>query len=371
MIKVINVISDTNIGGAGKMLISFMKLTSKTEFEHLVVVPQNSLLAPELKGLGIKYIEMEGIGEKSLGMSSISKFFKLLKKYKPDIVHTHASMSARIAARLFGKCSIVHTRHSVFDQSRSKKSFPLKQINGFINNSLSDIIIAVSPAAKDNIVETGINPEKVRVVFNGVDKVDMITKEEKSKILEDYGLSQSDFICAIIARLEEVKGHDYVLEAAKILKEYKDIKIIIAGTGHIENELKKKADDLGLGNCIFTGFIKEIYKIENIMKLQLNASYGTEATSLSLLEGMSLGVPAVVSDFGGNPYVIINGKNGIVVPRRKPKPLAAAIWELYNNHTLYNEMSVNATNIYNEKFTSEAMVGNIETIYRNLARVGG
>jgi glycosyltransferase involved in cell wall biosynthesis len=69
--------------------------------------------------------------------------------------------------------------------------------------------------------------------------------------------------------------------------------------------------------------VSEIYKIENIMDLQINASYGTEATSLSLLEGMCLGVPAVVSDFGGNPYVIEDGKtaffskSGTQMPWRK------------------------------------------------------
>jgi glycosyltransferase involved in cell wall biosynthesis len=164
--------------------------------------------------------------------------------------------------------------------------------------------------------------------------------------------------------LEDVKGHDYILQAAEMLRDVPEIKIIIAGGGKLEAALRQKADKLP--NCVFTGFVKEIYKIENIMDLQLNASYGTEATSLSLLEGMSLGIPAVVSDFGGNPYVIQHGKNGLVVPKKEAKPLADAILKLYKDKALYDKLSADAAKIFDEKFTSKAMTANIEAVYNEL-----
>jgi glycosyltransferase involved in cell wall biosynthesis len=167
-----------------------------------------------------------------------------------------------------------------------------------------------------------------------------------------------------------VKGHQYVLAAAKILQEYREIKIIIAGAGQIENELRQTAREMGLNGCVFTGFVKDIYKIENIMDVQLNASFGTEATSLSLLEGMNLGIPAVVSDFGGNPYVIQNHENGIVVPKKNAKALADAILEIYRHPELYKKMSGRAVEIFNEKFTSKAMTANIESVYRELVKAG-
>ena len=73
---------------------------------------------------------------------------------------------------------------------------------------------------------------------------------------------------------------------------------------------------------IFTGFISDVDKLMSITDVQANASFGTEATSLALLEGMSLGIPAVVSDFGGNPGVIKNGQNGYIVPKQNSKALA-------------------------------------------------
>lgn len=367
MIKVINVISDTNIGGAGKMLLTFLRNFNRKEFDISVALPKGSLLIPELEKLDIQYFEVDGIGEMSFSVPAIKTLQTLFEQQQPDIVHTHASLSARIAARRYKKCGIIHTRHSVFEQSRARKSFPLKQIMGFINNYLSDVIIAVSPAAKANMVETGTKHEKVQIIFNGVDPVVPLTQDEKNLEMARLGCTEDDFICAIIARLEKVKGHEYILKAAELFKLHNNnVRIIIAGTGAELESLKLMATKMELDNCIFTGFVQDIRKIEGIMHLQLNASYGTEATSLSILEGMSLGVPAVVTDFGGNPYVVQDGVTGVVVPKKNYTAIYEAVMSLINDKNLYEQMKEKSVLRFNEIFTSTAMTENIQDVYRKL-----
>lgn len=373
MIKAINVISDTNIGGAGKILLSFLEKYDRERFDVKVVIPKNSQLKERIEALGVPAIEVDGMADDSKGKAAEAELLELFKTEKPDVVHTHASLGARRAAKKYGKCAIVYTRHSVFDQPSWKKSFPFKQINGHVNNSLADRVIAVSPAAKENIVEVGVDPEKIQVIFNGVAPAVKLTGEEKAAVREKWGVGADDFVCAIIARLEEVKGHEYVLKAAKKLMDAgENVKIMIAGNGSIENRLKAMAEDMKLTNVIFTGFIREIHEIENIMDVQLNASYGTEATSLSLLEGMSLGVPAIVSDFGGNPYVIETGVNGIVVPKRDENALCDAILKIKSDRELYDKCSEGAKKVFSEKFTVESMTRQIEDVYTELsAKKGG
>ena len=76
-------------------------------------------------------------------------------------------------------------------------------------------------------------------------------------------------------------------------------KILIAGAGGIEERLKSMASELDVGDMVhFIGFIRDIPGLLSITDVQLNASYGMEATSMALLEGFSLGIPAIVSDFG-------------------------------------------------------------------------
>lgn len=372
MIKVINVITDTNIGGAGKILLSFLEKYDRTKFDIIIIIPTNSLLKDALSKIGVRYIEVGGIADRSDAKESIHELYEIFKAEQPQIVHTHASFGARRAAKKYKKCGIIYTRHSVFDQPKYKKCFPFKQINGAVNNYYCDKVIAVSPAAKDNIVEVGVDEKKVQVIFNGIEAAKKLNQEEKIKIREKWGIKQDDFVVAIIARLEEVKGHRCVLEAAEKFKNIdKQVKIIIAGTGGIEERLRQQAESLKLDNVIFTGFIKEIYEIENIMDLQINCSYGTEATSLSLLEGMSLSIPAVVSDFGGNPYVIENQVNGLVIKKKDSEALLNAILEFKNNKELYKKCSQGSLRVFNEKFTAESMTNHIQDVYLNILKDKG
>ncbi|MDR2357221.1 MAG: glycosyltransferase [Oscillospiraceae bacterium] len=366
MIRVVNIITDSNIGGAGLVLINFMRNTDRAAFSHCVVLPEDSMLAPRLRELGIELYEIAGIAERSFSPRATGAFLRAFKELRPDVVHTHASLSARMAARLYGKCGTVHTRHCAFDVRRALTAFPLRQILGFMNNSLSDVIVAVSPAARDNLTAIGTSPTKIVTMMNGVEPVRTLTDVEKAEVRQRYAVSGDGLCCAVVARLEPYKGHEYVLEAAALLRDL-PIWFVIAGTGSSADELKEKSRALGLKNCVFTGFVTEIWEIENIMDIQINASYGTEASSLSLLEGMSLGKPAVVSDFGGNPYVISHGENGLVVPGRNAGALAGAIRELSLDPGKYAYMSRRAREIYDVEFTAEIPVRKVEQIYRGLA----
>jgi len=367
MINVVHVITDTNIGGAGQMLLTYLRRMDRNEFDIAVIVPEGAMLIPELEKTGVKVYPLKHIADKSYSRRAILGLRNVFKVMKPDIVHTHAAFSARVAARVWGKCKIIHTRHSVFDQPAYKKRFPVKQILGFLNNHYSDIIIAVSPAAKDNIVETGTNPKKIAVIYNGVEPLAPLTETEKKCEFDHYGLEFDDFICTIAARLVPEKGHDYILEAAaKLQAELPQVKVIIAGTGPQEEHLKSTASKMGLGNVIFAGFVTDVRKLFGITHILLNASYGTEATSLSLLEGMSLGLPIIASDFGGNPYVVEHGETGLLYPKNNSTALFEAIADLCADGTKYKCMSIEAKQRFEEMFTAEKMVNEIEQVYKSL-----
>ncbi len=363
MKKIIEVSSDSNIGGAGKCLLTYLENHDKSKYEVKVILPENSLLKPEIEKLNIPVIEVAGIAEKSLDFKAVSKLKKIFKEEKADLVHTHASMSARIAAKLAGS-KVVYTRHSVFEPSPKISKGLGKAINGAVNNFFADGIIAVAEAAKENLTKTGVSEKKIRVVLNGVNPLSPVNEAEKEALRNRFSVG-SDFVISIVARLEDIKGHDYFIDAAKILLE-KGVKakFIIAGTGSYEEHLKEKVKALSLENdVLFTGFIKDVDKLMCITDLQCNASYGTEATSLALLEGMSLGIPAVVSDFGGNPGVIKSGENGFLFPQKNAKAMADVIYKVYSDKELYDTLSLGANEIFNSTFTATAMTKNIESVY--------
>ena len=119
MTKIMQVLTDTNIGGAGIWLCNFAKSSIKQKYDIVAVLPRGSLLIPRIRAEGIEVIELDTIADCSFSLRSVGEIKKTIKEQKPDIIHTHASLSARIAAKL---CSVpvVHTRHCL----EGKKSFP-------------------------------------------------------------------------------------------------------------------------------------------------------------------------------------------------------------------------------------------------------
>jgi glycosyltransferase involved in cell wall biosynthesis len=87
---------------------------------------------------------------------------------------------------------------------------------------------------------------------------------------------------------------------------------------------------------------------------------------MALLAGMSLGIPAVASDFGGNPHVISDGENGLIFPKKDSAALAKAILKLKEDRQLYEKMSKRAREIYSERFTLDAMGEATYALYEQL-----
>jgi glycosyltransferase involved in cell wall biosynthesis len=368
VIRVLNIISDTNIGGAGRCVLNFLKYYDREQFEVKVILPRNSLLKPEVERLDTPVIEVDGISDKSLDWGAIGTLRKVIRAERPQVVHTHGTMSGRIAGRLAG-AKVVYTRHSVFPVSPKLSRQPGKFINGRINEFFADEIIAVAEAAKDNLTDSGIRPQRVTVLLNGVEPVTPLAGEELAQARERFRVAGGDFTVGILARLEEVKGHKYLIDAIRILREQgRPVKLIVAGVGACEAALKAQASALGLEDAVlFSGFVKDIPALLSVLDLQANASFGTEATSLALLEGMSLGLPAVVTNYGGNPGVIREGENGFLVPTHDAAALADRIARLMDDRTLYNRLSAGARELYQKKFTVQMYARNIEAVYRRAA----
>ena len=365
MIKVLNILSDTNIGGAGRLLVNYLKNFDRTKFDIAVVLPKDSDLKPAILEVGFPVYETEYGRDKSFDMKAVSEMRHIIKDFKPDIVHTHSSFSGKLAAYLSGVKSRFYTRHSAFPQPKKLTTFPGKQINGFINNTLATDIVAVAEAAKNNLTDTGVNPQKITVIINGVDEMRRTTQEEQKKLKESLGISESTFVCGISARLEDYKGHAYLLPCVKAVSEKQpDMVCLIIGGGTQEEALKKQAEQLGITDKIrFTGFVDDVAPYYNIMDLNLNCSIGTETSSLALSEGMSLSVPAIATTYGGNPYMITDGVNGYLVPERDSIAMAEKILLLMENNDILLKLSEGAREMYELKFTASVMTRQLESLY--------
>ncbi len=370
MIRVLNIISDTNIGGAGRVILNYLNYTDRTRFETLVAVPRGSLLKQPLEKAGAKVYEVDGMADRSYHKDDVKLLKALIREVKPDLVHTHGSLSGRIAAR---RCHVpvVYSRHSAFPVPAKLRYPPGRWVNKLVNEHYADRIIAVSPATKDNLTDGGISPKKITVVMNGVAPVERISPEERAALRRELNIPEGCVVFGILARIEDYKGHLYLVEAARLLKArgQTNFRVLIAGTGAFEAQVARAVREAQVEDVVqMLGFRSDVARLLGTLDVQLNASYGTEATSLALLEGMSLGLPTIASDYGGNPWVIRNGEEGILFPSRDAASLADAMERLILNPELRQAMGRRALERFQREFTGEVFARNTEKIYLDILK---
>lgn len=364
MIRVLNVISDTNIGGAGRVILNYLRYADRTQFDTWAAIPRGSLLAQPLEQAGAHVVEVDGMADRSYHRQDVKALEQVIGRVEPDLVHTHGALSGRIAGRRMGK-KVIYTRHSVFPVSPKLRYPPGRWANQWINWRYADRIIAVSPAAADNLTAAGVSPRRITVILNGVAPVEPASPQAQQALRERYGLKEGMFTAGILARLEPYKGHETILEAVRQLKQQgRKLQVLVAGTGDYEQQLRCRARELELEDTVFfLGFQQEVAPVLSLLDVQLNASYGTEATSLALLEGMSLGLPTIASDYGGNPWIVEDGADGLIFPSRDSQGLARCLARLMDQPDARREMGRKAKAKFEERFTARCFARRVEQVY--------
>ncbi len=369
MTRVLNIISDTNIGGAGRVLLNYLRYADRGKYETLAAVPRGSKLKGPLLEAGARVLEVDGVADRSYAKEDVKTLENLIREVRPDLVHTHGTLSGRFAAKRC-KVPVIYTRHSAFPVPAKLRCPPGRWVNRWLNMRYADAIIAVSPAARENLTDAGVPPEKITVMMNGVAPVARRSPEACEAAKKEWQLEPGDFVLGILARLEPYKGHTDILQALKSLRDKgRQVKLLIAGEGAFEEELRREAARLGLEAAVrFLGFQSDVAKFLSVLDLQLNASYGTETSSLSILEGMSMGLPAVVSGYGGNPWLIDDGTDGLLFPARDAGALADRIARLMDDRAELARMGENAKKIFGERFTGEIFARNVERVYEQVLK---
>ncbi len=367
--KILMVISDTNIGGAGKWILETYRSIDKDRFQVKAVIPTNSKLKELYEEAGLNVIECDGIADKSFSKSGVKGLYRIFRRENPDVVHSHGTMSARVAAKL--PCArvkkVIYTRHSVFEPQGFFTTPIGKPVNRLITALTADRITAVCEAAKKNLTDTGVNPKKITVVYNGVDALPTPTPDQTNQAKSKFGVLENETVFSISARLNPVKGHKYLVEAVHNMKSKDNVKFFIAGTGSEEAALKKQVADYGLEEkIIFTGFLENVSDLLYATDVLLNCSYGTEACSLAILEANSLGIPCIATDYGGNPELVKNEVNGILYPTNDVSALTDALEKIQQNPSLITTYGNEAKKTYQEGFTIQIMTNNIEKVYEEL-----
>ncbi len=368
MKTMLQIISDTNIGGGGRSLINYLRHEDRSKFCSHVVLPRGSALKEPIEALGVAIHEIDAMADKSMDTKAIGPLRRVIRQVKPDLIHTHGSMAGRLAARLCGS-KVVYTKHCAFPPGKLLSSPPGRLAGYMMDACLSDGVIAVGPSAREILMQGGIPEKKIHVLFNGVSPLPKPTPQQREESRMACGFGPDDFVLGMLARVETYKGHDILFDAAeKLMAKGRKVKLLVAGEGSDEARLRQRAAAYPEGSVHFAGFVEQVERVLWAMDVQVNASTESETSSLSLLEGMSLGLPAVVSDVGGNPMLIRDGENGLVFACRDSDGLCACLERLMDQPDLMENMARRAQEIFQENFTGESFAKHVMDVYESVLK---
>ncbi len=364
--KILEVISDTNIGGAGVLLVNRLRHTDLSVYQTTVILPRGSALIERLRCIDVDIIEINCSFDKSFEIGAIIKYIIKIRKVRPDVINCHGALSARIAAKLCRVPVKICTRHCVFPPRFKNKT--LNRIFGYFNSSLSERFIAVAHAARENLLLLGVQKNKISVIINGADPLNIIDSKQARSLKAELGILENECVLVMNARLEAYKGHVWFFEAVKLLiDDGVAIKVLLLGDGTQREALKELSIRYGIDkNVIFIGFVNDVSPYMNIADINVNCSTGTETSSLALSEGMSIGLPAIVSDYGGNPYMVRHGVNGFVCRCYAHTAIAKYVKRLMSDKSLYERMSVAARSRFEKELNASDMTKKTTALYESL-----
>jgi glycosyltransferase involved in cell wall biosynthesis len=305
------------------------------------------------------------------------KLRRLMRLHSPKIVHTHlakAGALGRVAARRTGVPVVLHTFHGhVLDGyfSRWKSRTFLAAERGLAR--MSDALVAVSPAVRDELLAVGIGrPSQWHVIPVGLDLDELLTREvERAQARLALGLPETGPIVVIVGRLVPIKDHVTFLDAAaRVARERSDVTFVIAGDGELRSELEVRARRLLGDRCRFLGWVMDLPALYAALDVVALTSRN-EGTPVALIEAGAAGRPAVATRVGGVADVVRDGKTGLLVPPGDPHAVAAGISALLDDPDRARKLGEAARREVSGRFTIERLADDLADLYGELlARKG-
>lgn len=318
----------------------------------------------------VEYMETYCDGGKiSKIIKAICAYFKFGKELilnKPDLVHIHSSFGGSF----YRKLPIIYMA-SVF-------RIPI--VNHIHGSAIADLYINASPKKK-KLVEKCFDKCRYLVVLSEEwkEKIAVVKTSTPTVVIENYSVIHKEFLrkktseikqILFLGFLTELKGCFDIPEIIeKVIQQYDKIKVILAGSGEVE-EIQKIVKKKNLEKYfVFPGWVKKGEK-EELLKtanLFLLPSY-TEAMPMSILEAMGYGLPIIASNVGGIPQLVEEGKNGFMVTPGDIDGFSTAILNIIQNDDLNYEMGKNSLEKADEKYSLESHIEKIKVLYEAVLR---
>ena len=390
MYKILRIHNRLIVGGPSHN-VTLLTAYLSPEFETRLLVgkkdPAEKDAAYIAQRLGLKPIEIAEMRRNILPFNDIIAYFKIkkiIREFKPDIVHTHASKSGaigRLAAKSCNVPLIVHTFHgNVFhsyfngfltsliiriERFLAKKTNAIVAISDSQRKELTDVY-KIAPPEKIFTIPLGFNLEKF--------SVDQDTKKELFR--NKYGFDKNDIVIGIIGRLVPVKNHEMFLEVAALIKasSNKNVRFVIIGDGESRTQIENKATGLNLSYSYFvshpkvttdilvTSWETEIDQALAGIDIIVLTSHN-EGTPVSLIEAQAAYKPVVSTNVGGIEDIVQHGETGFITEAGDTATFAQHIQTLIDNPQLRDQMGKKGFENVIKRYSKQRLITDMKHLY--------
>jgi glycosyltransferase involved in cell wall biosynthesis len=376
-IRLLRIIARLNVGGPAIHVTLLTQKLGAPDYESILVCgsiePGEGDMAYYAEAHGVKPVIIPELGRALhpvRDLVTLWKVYRLIRKLKPDVVHTHtakAGFIGRVAAWAAGVPVIVHTFHGhvfygYFGPLKTRFFIFLEQLTA----RMSDMLITLTEGLRHELTQVYhiTRRSRVTVLPLGLDLEDFSrTPRRCGEFRAAWDIPPDAPLVGIVGRLVPVKNHALFLEAAVKIRQAKpDARFAIIGDGESRVEIEAQVDRLDLRDSVlFTGWQRDLAPIYSDLDALVISSVN-EGTPVSVIEALAGRCPVVATAVGGLPDLLDQGELGELVPNGDAGALAAAVLD-----TLDNPPDVTpASQLMLDRYGIDRLVKDLDALYRGL-----
>ncbi|NUM51607.1 MAG: glycosyltransferase [Flavobacteriales bacterium] len=308
---------------------------------------------------------------------------KIIKDFRPDIVHTHASKSGllgRMAASSMQVPVIIHTFHGhVFHSYFGKAKSGIYQKLEKYAAKKSSAIVAISEKQKHELcnIYRICTPEKTHIIPLGfeLDKFNTNKGEKRTLFRKRWNIAENEIAIGIVGRLVPVKNHKLFIDAIKIVNEKttQKTRAFIVGDGELRKELEDYCQSQNItysntsqpSSITFTSWLKEIDEVNAGMDIIALTSFN-EGTPVSLIEAQAASKPIVSTNVGGIENIVIENETAFLTSSNNKEQFAEKLLLLVESEELRKKMSLKGWDFVYKNYTFQRLANDTQQLYFSL-----
>ncbi len=363
--RILQLLATGGNGGAQESYTGLLLRLDRSKYDVRALSLSAGSAVQRLRALGIP-VDVLDQTDDELAIRDLTAW---LRNEEIDLVHAHmyrAEVLGTRAAVAAGTPVIMATVHS----SRVRSPEDVALLADL--TAQMDRLIVPSDSIRHKVEHEGRAGARFAIIPSGIDLSRFASPTMPCALRREFDIPAEAPVIGVVARLEPEKGHRYLIDAMpNILESAPDAWLAIVGEGSQTDALRDQASALGVADrVVLTGRRDDVSALTADLTVAVLPSL-REAQGISILEAMARRVPVVAPAVGGIPEVIINGVDGLLVPRADPVALAGAIGSLLKDADLRQRIGEAGFRTVVERFSIDAQVKRIESVYdEEFARAG-